>query len=321
MKDKNEKEREKNKHKTLSGLDDIDPAKMEDKYKRRIRIIGILFGFIIAIYILISKRDVLYSAIGLVIVIGLSFVFAHFSVVLKRSARIKKMEGVFPDFLQLVSSNLRAGITVDKAILLSAREEFAPLDEEIMRAGKDITTGKSMEIALQRMSERVGSDKIDKTIMLINSGLKSGGNLSVLLEQTASSMREREFVEKRSASNVMMYVIFIFVAVAVGAPALFSLSTLMVQVMSNMVDSAALGAGDVDTAFSFSSMNISISFLVWFSVIFIFVIDILACLIIGLVSKGDEKAGLRYFIPLVTISMTVFFSIRALLNGYVSGLF
>jgi len=58
----------------------------------------------------------------------------------------EKIETVFPDFLQLVASNLRAGITVDRAMLLSARPEFAPLDKEILQSGRDISTGKPISM-------------------------------------------------------------------------------------------------------------------------------------------------------------------------------
>jgi pilus assembly protein TadC len=70
------------------------------------------------------------------------------------------MEEVFPDFIELVSSNLRAGMTVDKALLLSSRKEFSPLDIEILRLGKDILTGTYINIALTNMAKRIKSEKI-----------------------------------------------------------------------------------------------------------------------------------------------------------------
>ena len=75
-----------------------------------------------------------------------------------------------------MSSNLRAGLTIDRAMLLSSKEEFYPLNEEILKAGKDIATGKSVEFALLEMSKRINSNKIDKTILLIISGIKADLN-------------------------------------------------------------------------------------------------------------------------------------------------
>ena len=83
---------------------------------------------------------------------------------LEESIRIKKMEDVFPDFIELMASNLRAGMTIDKALLLSSRKEFAPLDEEILLLGKEIITGKEIMQALHDMALRINSEKIKKTI-------------------------------------------------------------------------------------------------------------------------------------------------------------
>ena len=240
---------------------------------------------------------------------------------LKRFYEIKKMEQVFPDFISLMSSNLRAGMTVDRALVLSARKEFAPLDKEIMQVGKDILTAREISEALYDMGQRIGSDEIRKTIQLIISGIRSGGSLSVLLEQTSNNMRERNFVKKRAASNVLMYVIFIFFAVAFGAPLLFALSSVLVEIMSSIFANVPTTATNANLPFTISSINISLNFVIYYSSFFIVASAILASLILGLVSNGNEKEGLKYTIPLILIGLVVFFLARMILSGYFSDVF
>ena len=239
---------------------------------------------------------------------------------MKKSAGIKKMEEVFPDFIELMASNLRAGMTIDKALLLSSRKEFSPLDKEILNLGKDIMTGKELTQALIEMAKKTKSDKIMKTINVINSGIRSGGNLAILLEQTAINARERSFVEKRAASNVLMYVIFIFFAVAVGAPLLFSLSTVLVQVLTTILGDLPAIETQANLPIALTSVNISTTFIFYFAILFMVVIDILASLLLGLVSKGEEREGLKYIAPLIAVSMTVFLIIRTFLNSYFEGI-
>ena len=251
------------------------------------------------------------------------FISAYFFIKarLKQAADLKKIEDVFPDFIELMSSNLRAGMTIDQALLLSSRKEFSPLDKEITRVGKDITTGKDIKVALQEMGKRINSEKINKTINLIISGIKSGGNLSILLEQTAVSMRERNFVEKRAASNVLMYVIFIFFAVAIGSPVLFGLSSVLVEVLNNIVSTIPEAETTIALPLTFRNISVSITFIKYFSLAFLIVTNILASMVIGLVNKGEEKAGLSYILPLIIISTTIFFVIRSIFSTYFSGLF
>jgi flagellar protein FlaJ len=275
---------------------------------------SIFISFIVAIFVstilFFSSTNPLYGLIAFVV----SMIFFHAKISISAATRIKNMENVFPDVISLMASNLRSGITIDRAFLLAARPEFAPLDKEIQDAGREITTGKDIISALQKMAERIDSDKISKVISLIISGIKAGGNISELLEQTSANMKEKDIIEKKAASTVTMYVIFIFVAVGIGAPVLFGLSSVLVEVVitlsSRMPD---LSSTSADLPFTFSKSVISVNFIVFFSIIFIIITDLISSMVIGLVQKGNLKFGLRFFLPLAGIGLTIFFAIRIFL--------
>ncbi len=259
-------------------------------------------------------KTALSVVIGLVIGFVTVFYTLKFMKSLSEAARVKKIETSFPDFLSLVASNLRAGMTVDRAMLLSSRPEFAPLDKEILQAGKDISTGKPVELALSAMSKRIKSEKIDKTFSIILSGIRAGGNLAILLEETSRNMRQKSFVEKKAASQVMMYVIFIFLAVSVFAPGLFSLSGVLVGTITKLTAGMSTSAMPKNIPVSFTTITISSTFIFYFSLCFIIVMDLMASLVLGLVSKGDEKEGLRYFPIMLILSLGIFFSLGKILS-------
>ena len=308
-----EKAREKKEKKVLNQT--------PKKKRERVIFYGVLIGLITSMIYFVFKREIFSSALILIGIPVIFYLYFHFRTQLKKSERVRKMEDVFPDFLQLMSSNLRAGITIDRSMLLSARPEFSPLDKEINQAGRDIATGKNIEASLRDMSKRINSEKIHKTILLIISGIRAGGNLATLLEETSVNMRERGFVEKRAASNVLMYVIFIFLAVSIGAPLLFSLSSLLVGTLTNILSGLPEVDASLNMPFTLSSVSISVTFIKYFSLAFIIVTDILAALTLGLVSKGEEKEGIKYIIPLLIISISVFFIVRFALEGVMAGLF
>ena len=237
--------------------------------------------------------------------------------------RMKKIEEVFPDFVELMASNLRAGMTIDKALLVSSRKEFTPLDEEILRLGKDIMTGKEITLALYEMGERIKSEKIKKTLALIITGIASGGNLSVLLEETAMNMRERAFIEKRASSNVLMYVIFVFFAVAVGAPVLFGLSSVLVKTITTIMSSVPEMDASVTARmpFTMGKINITTEFVNYFAILYLVIISILSSLVIGVVNKGEEKSGVNYMLPIAIISISIFFLVQLILSKFISTLF
>ncbi|MDP2672950.1 MAG: hypothetical protein Q8O84_04010, partial [Nanoarchaeota archaeon] len=156
------------------------------------------------------------------------------------------------------------------------------------------------------------SEKISKVIMLIISGLKSGGNISDLLEETSSNMREKEFVEKRAASNVLMYVIFIFFAIGAGAPALFALSSVLVEVIINIASQLPVETttSQFSSIVSFNQIGITPNFIIYFAIFFLITTDLISSLIVGTINKGESKTGLKYFLPLIIFSLGLFFVIR-----------
>jgi len=289
------------------------------KNRKRIMLSGALSFFVGLISYLIYGTPIIT---GLGVTLGFITVFYSLKFIegMKASSRVKKIEGVFPDFLSLVASNLRAGMTVDHAMLLSSRPEFAPLDAEIMKAGKDISTGKPVELALKAMGKRISSEKIDKTLLIILSGIRAGGNLAILLEETSRNMRQREFVQKKAASQVLMYVIFIFLAVSIFSPGLFSLSGVLVDTMTGLMEGMDSESMPQNVPISFTSINISSTFIFYFSLLFIIVMDSMASLILGLVSKGDEKEGLKYLPIMLILSLSIFFILGKVLGGILSGM-
>ena len=282
-----------------------------EKYHNYVFIFSLVVTLISSISLYFLKINISYS----LIIFFLFHVFFYFKTSLKSGEKIKKIESFFPDAISLMASNLRSGVTVDRAFLLSARPEFNPLDKEILKTGKEIATGKDIVYALEKMSERIDSEKISKTIMLIISGLKAGGNISDLLEETSKNMKEKEVIEKKISSTILTYVIFIFFAVGVGAPVLFALGSTLTEIIIDLASRTPdLSTMQIETPFSFSEIPISVNFVIYFSIFFIVITDLISCLIIGLVNKGEKKEGLKLLIPLLILSLGSFFLIRTILS-------
>ncbi len=310
------------------------PKKARESYESNLLTAGIenfnkfilrafLFGFILALLIAIIAYFINSNVlIALLVSFILIEIIIYFVISLKASSRLKKMEDSFPDFIQLMASNLRAGMTIDKAFLSAARPEFEPLDKEVIKTGREIMTGQDIVVALKNMQDRINSEKIKKTLYLIISGLKAGGNISVLLETTASNMKEKEFLEKRASSNVLMYVIFIFAAIGLGAPLLFGLSSVLVDVLIRLTAQMPdIPQSNMNMPITFTKITLSQNFMLYFSIIFLLSINLISALVIGLVNKGKEKEGLKYFIPLAFVSLLIFFAIRFFFSNFISQIF
>lgn len=276
--------------------------------------IGFFIGFAYEInFILVS--------IATFIILLVTF---YFWLLLNADKKAKYIEEILPDALFLMASNLRAGFTVDKAILLSARDEFGPLKDELLLVSKEITTGKPIEAALLDLIRRIKSEKLEKSLSLIITGLKSGGRLASLLQETANDLKNQSLIDKKIRSSVNMYIIFIFIATGVGAPMLFGLSSFLVQVLTSVLKSVEIptaATGAMAMPISIKPGNISENFVILYSMINILFSSIFGAFIIGLIKKGSEKEGITTIPLLIALSIAIFFLVRILAKFTIGGLF
>ncbi len=248
-------------------------------------------------------------------------VFVYAWLVLAADGKAKFTESVLPDALQLMAMNLKAGMTTDRALLVSARPEFGPLEQELSKAGKQILSGKEIKYALLEIPERIKSQTLDRTIRLIVQGIESGGELSELLEQTAEDIQNTKLIHQEVQANVLMYAIFIFFAAGIGAPMLFGISTYLVEVLSRQM--AQISTPDAMlTGINIARGRISVSpqFLTMFALAALTVTSVFGSLIIGAVNKGESKQGAKYIPVLLFVSVSVFFLVRSVVSGIMAGL-
>jgi len=267
---------------------------------------------------------------GILLGIGVSLfllIVIQISIILIADARAAEIEKVLPDALQLMSANVKAGMTVDRAIWLSARPEFGVLEEELKRAGAKTVGGKTIKVALMEMAARVKSDLLEKTFRLVIEGIESGGELAHLLEETANNVRTVQSMRKEIKSSVTTYSIFIFFAAVLGAPALYAISLFFVEIMTKLWSPKVLGGVTVTGSTMGGGMlakagapTISVDQLFWFATLSIVITTLFGSLIIGLIQTGKEKNGIKFIPALTCGALTVFFVaqylIRALFGGF-----
>ena len=260
---------------------------------------------------------------------GLILGATQLSIILIADSRAAEVEKVLPDALQLMSANIRAGMTVDRAIWLAARPEFGVFEDEIRRVGAKTVGGKPIKTALLEIKQRIKSDILDKTVRLIIEGIESGGELANLLEETAANIRVTQAVKREIKASVTTYSIFIIFAAVLGAPMLYSLSMFFVEVMTKLWSPDILGG--IDLSGGMGSMGtgllakagapqITPDQLFWFAIASIAMTTFFGALITGLIQTGKENNGVK-FIPLFMVGALVVFIVSHFLINYLFGSF
>ncbi|MDI6825575.1 MAG: type II secretion system F family protein [Candidatus Aenigmarchaeota archaeon] len=238
--------------------------------------------------------------------------FMHAVPIVIADSRAKFMEEILPDALNLISSNIRSGLTPDQALLLSARPEFGPLEKQIRRSAKLMLSGESIEDAVQTIPENIYSKTLKRTVDLLVEGIAKGGSLANLLDGLANDIRQTRILKKEVQAFVMMYAIFIFFAAGIGAPLLYGISSYLVETMQKVgsttpVQRTFTGGSRFMT---FQAIQINQEFMRMYMLASLGITSFFGALLIGLIQGGSEKAGLKYIPVLALLSVSIYFLSR-----------
>jgi len=120
-----------------------------------------------------------------------------------------------PFALRHMATELRAGIGLYRTLQAIAVADYDALSEEFARTINEIEEGTDTKLALRHMAQRCQSKALANALMHVIRALKTGGNLSDIMNEIAEDVafelrtKVRDFAEKMNFFGV----IFIFVAI------------------------------------------------------------------------------------------------------------
>jgi tight adherence protein B len=159
-----------------------------------------------------------YWYLGLPLVIVLPAV----NLTLKRRAHNKRLEDQTDGLIVALANGLKT-VPSPAAALASVTPILPlPMRLEIDRLLKEMRVGSTLEQGLLNMSSRVQSRELDTALSAVLVGLQVGGNLPVVLENTAATIREMARLQgvvrtKTSEARAQLWVLAVFPFAICGA--------------------------------------------------------------------------------------------------------
>jgi pilus assembly protein TadC len=300
-----------------------------------------VFNVIIAICVILTAALLILAVVNkpgtlgpTVIIIGLwTAVFALLLIVaffslylfldLRMFSRKQEIEEVLPDFLQLTSANISAGMPLDRALFFAVRPQFGILAKEIEEVAKATVAGEDLGLALIHFADRYDSVMLRRSVNIILEGMHAGGEMGDLLNKIAINIQELRLMKKEMAANVTTYVIFIGAATIIGAPLLFALSTSLASVIQQVVSGIDLGgsAGATGITFALNPKAVNIRDFKIFSVLALTTTSIFSASIINVIRKGSVKEGIKFIPIFIVVTITLYFLGVWVLQSLFSGFF
>ncbi|MFC2162304.1 type II secretion system F family protein [Candidatus Altiarchaeota archaeon] len=252
------------------------------------------------------------------------FVTAYTRLVYMAETRGSNATVYLPDALRMMAANVEAGISVDHALLMSAKEEFGILGREIKIMGTDLIKNMTFKEALERLKNRIKSEPLHMSVNLISHGIMSGRNISKSLYRVASILQEREQIKQEIEMQMQSIKTTIILLVLISMPLLFSCSIVSSQVMNDFNTRIKMTLPSSIMRHSWVKPGqklVPTEFINQYIIANIFVTGLLGSIIAGLAQSGKVKDGLRYSMALILFSELIYLIGKTVLGNYMMSVF
>ncbi len=297
-----------------------------------VAVTGVIFVFLIYPWVISRYVNpgtqmllifVLFASINLVLALitGLVLYFIYDVIIFKRTQR---MEEVLPDFLELVATNLRGGLSLEQSLWASITPEFSVLSDEISLTAKKVLTGTDLDTALMELGKKYDSSMMKRTMSIIVSEIRTGGAMADILDRMIMNMKNSKKIRMEMRTSVLSYMIFIGAVVIVIAPGLFALSYNIMELVgefSQRLASASDTGGLTGIPMSFSAISPDTGAFMNFSMASIILISICSSIIVAMLEKGSIRAGIKYVPIFLGGAMACYFLFFSVLTAIFQALF
>jgi tight adherence protein B len=162
-------------------------------------VIGITTGAVVSwvAYMLLFKPDLLQGIIALPVLLLVGFGVCRIIVQQLISRRLAKFGNQLELVLRLISSGLRAGLSIRQAMVIVIEQAPDPARYEFMRVVGQTNIGMSLYDSLDLLAARMPSNEMTMMTRAIRVQAQTGGNLANVLDQLASTIRDRRRLARK----------------------------------------------------------------------------------------------------------------------------
>jgi flagellar protein FlaJ len=211
-----------------------------------------------------------------------------------------------PRLLREIAESGRTGLTLTRAIEVSAERDYGPLTAELKRVLAQISWGSSLEDAMRAFAASARTKLAQRTATLITEVARSGGDTQEIMEQVNRHIGELQSINRERLAQMRPYATVVYVAFGVflftDIMLIQTFFSQIVQLQQQVLQTSG-GGGSVFGAAANVDVNQLKSVLFHATIIQ----GIFGGLIAGKMSEGKMGAGLKHTLLLLLITFLAFF--------------
>ncbi len=283
------------------------------------QIIGLVVALIVIIlsFIFLRGSDVFYFLLGISFVIaGLPF---FVSLILESNVTREKEE-MFLEFSRNLVESVRAGTPISKSILNIRTKDYGSLNPYIQKLANQISIGIPLKTALETFARDIKSPIITRAVTIISESEKAGGRIEDVLDSVAKSVAQIEKLRKERSAAMYNLVVQGYI--------IFLIFIVIMLVMQFKILPIASGLGTTLGETESSEYSIGFGGLLGMGgekatpeqlarpFLFLLIVQgFFAGLVIGKLSEGKIKAGLKHSFILILLAVLIGTGAKLFIGG------
>ncbi|PIN91965.1 hypothetical protein COU61_01670 [Candidatus Pacearchaeota archaeon CG10_big_fil_rev_8_21_14_0_10_35_13] len=263
----------------------------------KVKVLGIIFGMIIIIsdIIWLMGNKVFYLLLGVGVTIG-ALPFVVLTII--ETDKEKNLERMFLEFSRNLVESVNSGTPISKSIINLRGKDYEELTPYINKLANQISIGIPLQKALITLARETNSGVIRRAVTQIGEAERAGGDIGKILESVARTVSEVEKLKKERKAKiynlvVQGYIIF-FVFIAIILVMQYRILPLTSEITGYGGQIGDIGTKPIDTDI-ITTMFLGL----------IITQGFFTGIVIGKLSEGSAKAGIKHSFILVAISFLI----------------
>lgn len=261
-----------------------------------IQFIAILFALLLVAvaFIFLMDSSLFLLVIGLAILVALLPFFSSF---LLESGREREKEEMFLEFARNIAENVKSGMSVTKSVLVISDKNYGSLTEHIRKLANQITIGIPFRQAFVTFAQDTKNRVVARSVELIIEAETSGGEIASILDQVVKSVEEIENIKKERKAGVYNMVVQGYIIFIIFIVIMLFVELSLLPMISGSMGQEVVAQQELFKRAFFILMLIQAFF---------------AGFVIGKLSEGNIKAGIKHTVILLILTYFVVTGARAL---------
>ncbi len=281
---------------------------MKSKLLRKLRInkskiigISIALATIILSLIFLRGTDIFYFILGIAFVIGGLPFFV--SLILEGNKEREKDE-MFLEFSKNLVESVRAGIPISKTILNIRTKDYGPLNPYVDKLANQISLGIPVKTSLETFARDLKSNTITRAVTIISESEKAGGKIEDILDSVAKSVAQVEKLKKERRATMYNLVVQGYIIFMIFIIIMLVMQFKVLPIATQLGDIGSVGVG-MPSIFGSGGEKASVEDLTKPFKYLLIVQGFFVGLVIGKLSEGRVKAGLKHSFILVALAILI----------------